>query len=293
MRVLVIGAGYVGLELGRRLAGCGHEVFGLRRGAAAAPCLEAAGLKPLAADITRPETLAGLPSQFDWVANCVSAGRGGAEDYRRVYLDGTRNLLRWLSASPPGKFVYTGSTGVYGQNDGSVVDESAPVEPPSETGRVLAMTEAELLAAARERGFPAVVLRVAGIYGPGRGWWFKQFLEGAARIEGDGGRYLNMIHRDDAAGCVQAALERGRPGEIYNAVDDEPVTQRDFFAWLAGRLGRPPPPAGMEAAAGGPKRGVSNKRVSNRKLKAELERAFRFPTFRKGYAAEVGAVLRG
>lgn len=290
MRVLIIGPGYVGLELGRQLAGSGHAVFGLRR--TATPELADAGLQPLLGDITDPASLAKLPRQFDWVVNCVSSTHGGADDYRRVYRDGMRNVLAWLAPTPPRKFVYTSSTGVYGQNDGSMVDETAAVEPPTETGRVLVEAENELLAAAREQGFPGVVLRVAGIYGPGRGWWFKQFRAGEARLEGDGGRWLNMIHRDDVAGCLAAALAHGRPGEIYNAVDDEPVRQRDFFAWLARELDRPLPPAAPEDALASRKRGVTSKRISNAKLKRELGYAFRFPTFREGYAAEVAAVRR-
>ena len=287
MRVLIVGPGYVGLALGRQLVRRGHEVFGLRRSGDASGELHAAGIHPLVGDITRPETLLDLPSQFDWVVNCVSSSYGGAEEYRRVYLQGARNLLARLAQTPPAKCVYTSSSSVYGQNDGSLVDETAPTKPPNETSRVLVETERVFLAAAREWNFPAVVLRVAGIYGPGRGWWFKQFLAGEARIEGEGRRTLNMIHRDDVAGCIIAALERGQPGEIYNAVDDEPVTQRDFFAWLAANLNRPMPPSAPEDAETSRKRGVTNKRITNRKLKAELGYAFRYPTFREGYAEEI------
>ena len=287
MRVLIVGPGYVGLALGKELVQRGHEVFGLRRSGDASGELLSAGLHPLVGDITRPETLLDLPARFDWVVNCVSSTHGGADDYRRVYLQGARNLLARLDHTPPAKFVYTSSTGVYGQNDGSLVDETAPTEPPNETSRVLVETERVFLEAARKRNFPAVVLRVAGIYGPGRGWWFKQFLAGEARIEGEGLRTLNMIHRDDVAGCIIAALERGKPGEIYNAADDEPVTQRDFFAWLAVKLNRPLPPSAPEDVEVSRKRGVTNKRITNRKLKAELGYAFRYPTFREGYAEEI------
>ena len=145
----------------------------------------------------------------------------------------------------------------------------------------------------RRLGLPTVVLRVAGIYGPGRGWWFKQFLAGEARIEGEGRRHLNMIHREDVGGCIAAALECGQPGEIYNAVDDEPVAQRDFFAWLAQELGRPLPPAVAEDSGALRKRGVTNKRISIAKLKRELGYRFAFPTFREGYAAAVAAVRAG
>ena len=292
MRVLIVGPGYVGLALGRELVRRGHEVFGLRRSGDASGELQSAGIPTLVGDITRPETLLDLPSQFDWVVNCVSSSHGGAEDYRRVYLQGARNLLARLEHTQPAKFVYTSSSSVYGQNDGSLVDETAPTDPPNETSRVLIETERVFLEAARKHHFPAVVLRVAGIYGPGRGWWFKQFLAGEARIEGEGLRTLNMIHRDDVAGCIIAALERGRPGEIYNAVDDEPVTQRDFFAWLAAKLDRPMPPSAPEDVEASRKRGVTNKRITNRKLKTELGYAFRYPTFREGYGAEVEALGR-
>jgi nucleoside-diphosphate-sugar epimerase len=290
MRVLIIGSGYVGQPLGAELARRGHEVSALRRNRAAAGDLQAAGIKPLFADITQAGELAPLPREFDWVVNCVASGGGGAEDYRRVYVEGMRNLIAWLAPGPrdtgPPRFVYTSSTSVYGQTDGSVVDEKSAAEPAAETARVLLEAETSLLAFARERNFSALILRVAGIYGPERGHWFKQFLQGEARLEAGGGRILNMIHRDDVIGCVIAALERGRAGEIYNATDDEPVTQLDFFSWLSAAAALPmPAPAAENPAAR--KRGATNKRVSNRKLKAELGYRFKYPTFREGYADEI------
>lgn len=296
MRVLIIGSGYIGLPLGAELARQGHDVSGLRRNRAAVAELKAAGLKPLFADITQPSELAKLPREFDWAVNCVASGGGGAEEYRRVYLDGMRNLIQWLAPGPRDagasrddspRFVYTSSTSVYGQNDGSVVDEKSPTEPDAETARVLVESEKALLDAARERNFPAMILRVAGIYGPGRGHWLKQFLKGDAHMEGNGERFLNMIHRDDVIGCLIAALERGRSGEIYNAVDDEPVSQFDFFSWLAAALGKPLPEAGPENAEVARKRGITNKQVSNQKLKMELGSRFKYPTFREGYASEI------
>lgn len=286
MRVLIVGCGYVGLPLGAELARQGHEVFGLRRSATAEDEMKAAGIRPLAGDVTKPETPAKLPRQFDWVVNCVAAG-SGAENYRQIYLEGNRNLVSWLADSPPQKFVFTSSTSVYGQDDGSVVTENSPAEPAEETSKVLVETEKLLQAAAAQRRFPAVILRVAGIYGPGRGHWFKQFLKNEARIEGDGSRFLNMIHRDDVAGCIIAALNNGQPGEIYNAVDDEPVTQLKFFEWLASELKRPLPPRIPPEAEIRRKRGATNKRVSNARLRTELKYDFQFPDFRKGYAAEI------
>ncbi len=285
MKCLIVGCGYVGLPLGVELLRRGHEVFGLRR--SAADELKAAGIHSLMADITEPEALAKLPHNFDWVVNCVASAGGSTDDYRDIYLEGNRNLISWLAGTPLEKFIYTSSTSVYGQNDGSVVTEESPAEPEVETARVLVEAERLLLAAEAERKFPAVILRVAGICGPGRGRRFRQFVSGEARIEGNGSRWLNMIHRDDVAGCILAALERGNPGEIYNAVDNEPVTQLKFFEWLAMELKRPLPPEIPPDAAILRKRGVTNKRVSNAKLRAELKYEFRFPDFREGFAAEI------
>jgi nucleoside-diphosphate-sugar epimerase len=259
--------------------------------------LKAAGIRPLISDITKLDELRKLPREFDWVVNCVAAG-GNAESYRQIYLEGNRNLVSWLADSSPKKFIYTSSTSVYGQNDGSVVTEKSPVEPEADTAKVLVEAEKMLLTEGGSRGrsphpkFPAVVLRVAGVYGPGRGHWFKQFLKGEAHIEGNGSRWLNMIHRDDVAGCIIAALENGRAGEIYNAVDDEPVTQLTFFEGLAAELKRPMPPTIAAEAEIRRKRGVTNKRVSNAKLRTELKYEFHFPNFRKGYGAEISRLKR-
>lgn len=287
MRVLIVGCGYVGVPLGTELAGLGHQVFGLRRSALADAELRAAGISPLHADITRPETLANLPRDFDWVVNCTASGGGTADDYRRVYLKGTRNLHAWLASAPPQRFVYTSSTGVYGQNDGSLVTEDSPAEPPGETGRVLVETEQVLREAAHARDLPAVILRVAGIYGPGRGFYFRNLVRGEARIEGEGRRFVNMIHRDDVVRAIIAALERGQLGEVYNACDDEPATQRDVYAWLAQQLNLPLPPSVPEDPDAPRKRGVTNKRISNQRLRAELGCVLKYPTFRDGYAVEL------
>jgi nucleoside-diphosphate-sugar epimerase len=287
MRVLIVGCGYVGFPLGVELARLGHEVFGVRRTEEGGAEMQRAGLKPLVADVTKAAELARLPGPFDWVVNCVSSMKGGADEYREVYLRGTINLIEWLSANPPKKFVYTGSTSVYRQTDGLPVKESSPCEPTGGTSRVLVETENVLLEAARQGKLPAVVLRVAGIYGPERGHLFLQYLKNEAKIAGQGERIINMIHRDDLTGIIIAALKNGRAGEIYNAVDDEPVAQIHFFRWLAETLGKWMPPfAGADENAGG-KRGLTNKKVQNRKLKMELGYQFKYPNFRKGYTAEI------
>ncbi len=287
MRVLIVGCGYVGIPLGAELLRQGHAVFGLRRNPAAAAVLEASGIKPLFADITRFDELEKLPRDFDWVVNCAAAGGGDVAAYRQLYLTGNRNLIEWLRPAPPRRYVYTSSTGVYGQDDGALVVETDPVAPESETGKILVMTENLLLAAATEIKFPAVILRLAGIYGPGRGYWLRQFLAGETRIEGDGNRILNMLHRDDAAGAILAALQHSPLSQVFNVVDNEPVSQLAMFQWLAEKLGRPLPPAEPAGTETSRRRGVTNKRVSNQRLKKMLGYEFKYPTFRQGYTAEL------
>ena len=286
MRVLIVGCGYIGLALAEELACQGHDVVGLRR---TAPPLEppaSGSIKLISADITDRAQVGRLPAEYDWVVNCAATRGGGVESYRHVYLEGMTNLVEWLSPAPPLKFIYTSSTGVYGQTDGSVVNETSITDPASETARILVQAERVLLDAAISRNFPTIALRVAGIYGPGRGYWLQQLLSGAAQIEGEGTRVLNMIHRTDVVGAIMAALLRGRPGEVYNAVDDDPVPQLVLLQWLSNRLGKPLPP---KTASTQPerKRGLTDKKVSNLKLKQELGYQFRYPSFREGYEAEI------
>ncbi len=287
MRVLIIGCGYVGLPLAAELTRQGHEVFGVRRSESAFEEIKKAGATPIACDITKPDDLLKIALPFDWVVNTTSSSGGGVDDYKKVYLEGNRNLIEWLKTSPPKKFIYTSSTSVYGQDDGSVVKENSPTEPAADTGKILVETEKMLLAAAAEKKVPAIVLRVAGIYGPDRGHFFHQYMRNEAKIPGKGDRVTNMIHRDDLIGAIIAALKNGRAGEVYNVVDDEPVAHIHFFRWLSETLGKYMPPFAPEEENTWKKRGVTNKKVSNRRLKMELGYNFKYPTFRQGYTAEI------
>src|SRR5215469_13401911 len=107
MRVLIIGAGYVGMPLALELSRKGHQVFALKRSPACSEEARREGLIPLIADITRPDKLSCLTQPFDWVVNCASSSGGTAADYQSVYLEGNRNVIARLSACPPAKFVLT------------------------------------------------------------------------------------------------------------------------------------------------------------------------------------------
>jgi nucleoside-diphosphate-sugar epimerase len=275
VRVLVIGCGYVGQPLAEKLAAGGHDVFALSR----TPPKFSGKVVSIACDITRADEIQRVERNYDAVINTASSSKGGVEEYRSVYLEGTRNLLAHLQF---GKYIWTSSTSVYAQTDGRVVTEESPAAPVSETSRVLRETEELLL----QRG-QGTVLRLAGIYGPERGHLFQQYLQGEARIHGDGARWLNMIHRDDTVGAIIAALDKGCAGEIYNVTDNEPVSEREFFAWLAQQLKRDLPPTVSELQRAGRKRGATNKRVSNRKLREELGYELMYSTFREGYGSEI------
>jgi nucleoside-diphosphate-sugar epimerase len=287
MRVLIVGCGYIGIPLGTELVKRGHEVLGMRRSSVADAAMLRGGIQPFHGDTTSDADLTRLPGTFDWVVSTVSSGRGGLEEYRATYLTGARCLLQWLEQRPPKKFVYTSSTGVYGQDDGSLVKESSLTEPLSPTAQVLVEAERLMFESFRTHGLPIVIFRLAGIYGPDRTYFLRQFLSDELRLADQGSRIMNMVHRDDVVRAIITGLEHGRPGEAYNVVDDEPVSQVHFFRWLADALGRPMPRSWADQGKKDRKRGPTNKRVCNRKLKMELGFSFRFPTYREGYTAEL------
>ncbi len=259
-RALIVGCGFTGEAAARLLQSAGWEVIGVTRSEESAAGLSARGLQTAVCDVSDAEMvkfkLGGL-GKFDALVDCVSSGRGGAEAYRRNYLQGARNLLDVLR---PRTFLFTSSTSVYAQNDGSWVTEESPAEPATDTGRILRDTEELVLT------HGGIVMRLAGIYGPGRWALVRKVLDGAAVIEGEGDRWLNQIHRDDAAAAIAFLSTNHSPTGIYNVSDGSPLTQLDCYKILAAHFQKPLPPAG--SIDPNRKRGVTSKRVSNGKLRA-------------------------
>ncbi len=278
-RVLICGCGYVGQAVGARLAAQGHAVIGLRRSVAGNASLLAAGITPLNGDLANPADVAVLPGPFDWVINVVSSAHGGEAAYRSAYLESTRNLVRAFSRSRC-RFVYTSSTSVYAQTDGEWVTEDSAATPNMTTGLILRQTEIELLAAASPV-FQPTVLRVAGTYGPERHHLLTRLLQGQ-KSGGHPARWLNMVHRDDVTGAILRVLESDAGGQVFNVADNEPVRAGEFECWLANRLNLDLNALRSEAAGGG-KRGASNKRVSNLRLRENLGWVPTYPTYREGY----------
>jgi nucleoside-diphosphate-sugar epimerase len=280
MHVLVAGAGWLGSALSRALAGQGHRVTAIRRDPARAAALASPGVEPLALDLCAPDAAERLPRDVDAVVACQAAGADGLEAYRRAYVDATRMLVTSLrSTGRGGRILYTGSTGVFGQRDGSDVDESTPPMPTSPTAEVLVEAERIVLGGAPS-GVEGVVLRLSGLYGPGRNWPVDRVRGGQIAIGPGDGTWLNLCHLDDAVTAVLAALERGRPGRVYHATDAEPVRRRDLASWVAGRLGIPTPhlPDGARAP------GLPDRRIHGERSRAELGIALRHPSFREGLA---------
>ncbi|MFB6168625.1 MAG: SDR family oxidoreductase [Haloferacaceae archaeon] len=284
MRAVVLGCGYVGLELGRQLADAGHDVTGVRRSEAGLAAVEDAGLRAVRADVTDAGSLDAVPDA-DWLVFAASSGGRGAAAAREVYVDGLATAVGSFAArvDPPDRLVYTSSTGVYGDHGGDWVDETTPLDPTTPKTEVL--VEAEQTAF--DAPFDATVARFAGLYGPGR-YRLERYLEGPV-TEG----YLNMVHRDDAAGAVAHLLETGvGRGEAVLVVDDEPVSKWEFADWLADECGRDRPPkqtiaerlAAGDLSDAAERRLRTSKRCSNDRLRG-YGYEFRYPTFREGYRA--------
>ncbi len=253
-RVLVAGCGFVGKAAARLLHQSGWEVLALTHSPESAAALSGEHFPVLAADIAELAALQEIAPP-DVILDCVSSGGGGPDAYRRIYLGGVQTLHE---AFPHARLIFTSSTSVYAQTGGEWVDETSPAEPTRETGRILRETEDFVLA----RG--GSVARLAGLYGPGRSALLRKFLAGETILEGGGTRFLNHLHRDDAASALLHLIDA--PPGIYNAADDTPLTQRAICAWLAARFHHPLPPSGPIDTRR--KRGWSDKRVSNRKLHA-------------------------
>ena len=248
MNLLLIGHGYLGQSITREFRDHGWNVT---------PVSLSGGDGSIACDVGDREAVERLPAA-DFIVHCAASGRGGAEAYQRVYVDGCRHLVDTFAGVP---LLFTSSTSVYAQIDGCGVTEDSPAIPDRETGSLLLEAEQVTLDAG------GIVTRLSGIYGPGRSVILKKFLSDAAVIEEDGRRFLNQIHRDDAARAIfHLASMRPMPcGEIFNLSDSTPLSQHACYEKLGELFSRPMPPAGPRDL--NRKRGWTHKQVCNEKLR--------------------------
>ncbi len=247
MKLLLIGHGYLGQAITREFRENGWDVAAtsLSGGNGTLPC-----------DVGNREEVARLP-EADFIIHCAASGRGGAEAYQRVYVDGCHNLADSFPRVP---LLFTSSTSVYAQIDGSVVTEESPAIPDRETGSLLLAAEQVALAAG------GIVTRLSGIYGPGRSVILKKFLSGEALIEEDGRRFLNQIHRDDAARAIFHLASNSNLRGIFNLSDSTPLSQLQCYQEMSAMFKKPFPPSGPRDL--NRKRGWTHKQVSNNKLRA-------------------------
>lgn len=269
MTVVIAGCGDVGTEAGLRFVEAGHSILGLRRSADVLPD----SFQKLSIDLSQDSPP--LPADTEVVVLITSADRRSVADYETAYLRTTDNMIRAIErdcASPP-RVLLVSSTAVWDVNDGSLVDEDVPAAPATPTATVLLQAE-QLLTAALPN---VVILRLGGIYGPGRGRLIEQARVGAAPATA-GPHFTNRIHRDDAAAAiVHLTTSPESIGPVYLGVDDDPAERTDVVRFIAAELGVEPPPAPIGDLATG-------KRCSNARLRSSGF-AFAYPSYREGYRA--------
>lgn len=285
MRLLIIGCGYVGSALARELKARGYDVTGVVQTPESAALLTAEGIPARSGDCSTPEgARAACEGGAEGVIFCVSS-RGG--DYQRTYVEGMRQVLAALENQPPKLFFYTSSTSVYSQTDSSWVDESSRCEPTHRNGKLLLETENLLRAAALKKSFSAYVLRLSGIYGPGRHSFLDRVVESTREWPHDEARWLNHIHRDDVVGAICHLIDLAKKSpssetiRLFNVSDNEPFKQLAYVKWVNAQLKRTPPrflPDNHESRRKG---GSANRRISNAALR-ETGWTLKYPTYVEG-----------
>lgn len=279
---MVFGCGYVGAALAAQAVAQGLRVTALTRNAAKATLLREVGIEAVVADLASDDWHDRVPGTPDHAVNCVSSGGAGIEGYRHSYVEGMASILRWARRhGAPRTLLYTGSTSVYPQDGGARIDEAAPTAGVGERGQLLLEAEQRL-----RDGLPAgsrwFILRLAGIYGPGRHHLLDQVRSGG--VAGVGSHRLNLAHRDDIVSAIRTCLgaPEGMGRGIFNVADDHPAPKEEVVRWLATRLGLPVPAFSGEPA--GTRRAVMPDRIiANGKLKAALGWSPRYPSYREGY----------
>lgn len=269
-KVLIAGLGYLGEALARCLLKEGYTVWGLKRQLMPASALP---VNFIGANLTDRASLEGKLPELDYVFYMPAAKQRDPQIYRQTYQEGLQNLLAALPC-PPKRLFYVSSTSVYGQSDGSWVDEQSVADPASETGKIISEVELMLLQSVQ----PVTILRFGGIYGPQRVGFIERVAAGKEFLDKDDGRFTNRIHRDDGAAACLHLLRQEKLEDIYNIVDQDPASRNEVIRWLCEKLGLTLP----QTKEMPPHELRGNKRVSNQRLAATGFR-YQYPSFREGY----------
>jgi nucleoside-diphosphate-sugar epimerase len=281
--VLIVGCGYVGRRMARQLIAEGHAVTGLVRSTESAAALATAGATVVQADLDAPGPLPPLPCGAAEVYYFAPPPGEGEDDPR------LRRVLTAFSVALPRRIVYISTSGVYGDCAGEWVDESHPLNPTTPRARRRAAAETALHGWSRQTGVPIVILRVPGIYGPGK-LPLERLRKGLPLLREADSPFTNRIHVDDLIAVCRAAMQRGTPGTAYNVSDGQPSNMTDYFNRIADRTGLPRPPvvgrADIDALSPGMRAFMEeSKRLVNRRMREELGVTLRYPTLEAGLEA--------
>jgi len=282
---LIIGCGYLGRPLAASWIAQGDSVFATTRSEERARQLEKLGLRPHLADVTKPETLRSLPDA-DTVVFAVGYDPASGLSREQVYAQGLANVLRALPESVR-RLVFVSTTGVYGDAGGETVDESTPCRPLRAGGKAFLAAETLL----SEHSFWAsrsTILRMAGIYGPGRVPRGEDIRQGKP-IPAAASGALNLIHVDDALSAVQMAADSEEVSDVYIVSDGSPVPRRDYYREVA-RLYQAPQPIFESPPADSPaaQRAQADRKMSNQRITEQLHFSPSYPTYRDGLRAIIG-----
>jgi len=226
-RLLIVGCGDVGLRIVARV----HRRFrilALTSSPERVPALRAAGAVPIVGNLDDRASLRRLRGLAPWLIHLAPPPNRGRTDPR------TRHLVAALAGSA-GRLVYISTTGVYGDHGGVLIDETTRVQPAND--RAVRRLDAER----QMRAVGAAVLRVPGIYAHDR-LPLERLRAGTPVLRAEDDVFTNHIHADDLARISLAALWRGRPGRLCNAVDDSALKMGEYFDQVADCFGLPRPP---------------------------------------------------
>ncbi|MBS0205978.1 MAG: SDR family oxidoreductase [Planctomycetes bacterium] len=289
---LIIGCGYLGHRVALAWMADGYKVAALTRSATKGAEWSRAGIHPVIGDICEPTTLASLPAA-ETVLFAVGYDRSSGRSQQAVYVDGLNNVLRVL-AGRTRRFIYISSSSVYGQSAGEWVDEMSECQPVQSGGKCCLAAE-QLVQTHFPPGLTtgsANVLRLSGIYGPGRLLSRVEALRAGETLSGRGDAWLNLIHVDDAVRAVLACERRGQPGQTYLVTDDRPIRRAEYYGRLAELADCPPPGFNPDAQPGRGSGGI-NKRCRNSRLRDELQVELQFPTINEGLPHSLAAAVAG
>jgi len=281
--VLIIGCGDIGLRVARLHLQRGDTLHALARSPEGAQRLHAHGITPSLGDLDEPASLQ-LLNTHNVLVYYLAPPPGEGADPRMAAFIGI------LHGHAPAKLVYISTSGVYGDCGGAWVNEDTPPNPSTARAKARLAAETMLGDYSRHSGVPVVILRVGGIYGPGR-MPIERLQRGEPVVKVEECPYTNRIHADDLARVCVAAAERGKPGAVYNVCDDEHSTMTDYFNACADLLNLPRPPQISLAEA---QRILSpgllsylneSRRMDNRRMHEELGVTLLYPNLRAGLAA--------